>query len=269
MKDLRRAGFVLSVAGFVLSVLSLVILAFGYAKKEETKPTSTIISEELAGETIDENATPVAETDLKDDKGVSVEKVEFGEDFDIDLNGDGEIETINVSVESVYDEPMTKVVINGEAKDNVCIYEPVETYYIVDWLDDGRKELLISTYGPSDDYETYFYHYNNGKLKEFFVSAGVPFETGELSYFEINDKGFSCNERINILETNYVRRTYTVLQNTAVEEKKDFYPLEIKRNGDVTLLTSIKGHIAPDNTTDEIILEEGLTGTIEAINDDG
>lgn len=148
-----------------------------------------------------------------------IELYKPGQEAKVDLNGDGNEETILWSREESHS--VLKVNDQSIEDDGDCFSE---TFGIAD-IDpsDGKKEIILSDLGPSDDYSSTFYSYD-GK------AIGRMGQTGGLADYGIvlDGKGrFLAMARGNILQTWFFNRSYELDSSHRIKEvKKDIYPTD-------------------------------------------
>jgi hypothetical protein len=125
-----------------------------------------------------------------------------------DLNGDGVKENITYKLRS------GELVINNKAV-KVNLEDLVESFAIVD-LDskDKLKEVLISDYGPSDDYSTYYYYFDGANIVKMGETEGL-FDTG--ISFDGSGK-INAETRGRILQTWFFNKSFQLSKQHKIEE---------------------------------------------------
>lgn len=143
-----------------------------------------------------------------------------------DLDGDGTLETWKITKGEEEDEYLyeAKVYINDELVEEVSDWGfYTNVIALVEFPNWNQKYILISDYGPSDDYLTTVISYSNGEVKYWYVE-GI-YENNTLS---INaDRTIVEQKRASILQTWWYYVTYDVTKDGLVKREEDFYePIE-------------------------------------------
>lgn len=134
-----------------------------------------------------------------------------GEVIEEDISGDGAVEKISYDVieknDGDYDCILT---INGTAYD-LNKYEPIITpvtdvFYVTDIIEwEEGLEIAVLDEGPSCDYVTYFYRYEDGKLKYIGCVGGFPFKEQNSGRNGFSGQNSICGTvRMDLVETCYL-----------------------------------------------------------------
>ena len=177
----------------------------------------------------------------------------------IDLNGDGIKDEINFSS----DESEFVLEINDSKIEDFGAYLE-GNYYIVDIdKEDDYKEILISDWGPSDDYVTFYYYYDGNEI----VSMGITEGMYSDSWSNIVIKGngtIGTSTRGGILHTWFYKDYYKLDSNhKLVHVPQDLYEM----TWEVTVKKSIP--LLESRDSDKVIayLEVGEKATILSSDD--
>lgn len=154
-------------------------------------------------------------------------RVPVGTEAVKDINGDGKEETIYYQVttseetggynfEFTIDGKDFASLLSMEGPDNL-------SYYLVD-IDntDDFIEIAVQDYGPSSDYNTFFYRYQtDGSLKD--LGAVSDLWSGDSNYLESNGL-ISGNQRLALLQTWYAPCTWKLgTDGVLVQQEQDMY----------------------------------------------
>ncbi|QIB26356.1 SH3 domain-containing protein [Caloranaerobacter azorensis] len=125
---------------------------------------------------------------------------------------------------------------------------------------DNLKEIIISDYGPSNDYVSYFYCYDGQNIIKMGQTEGL-FEYG----IKIDGMGkLSARTRSKILQTWFFDKYYTLSkEHKLIEVPQDIYIT----NYDVFVKRPIKLLKNRGNSDDYFILNEGQRMTIVGTDD--
>lgn len=177
--------------------------------------------------------------DLPAEDNGYVVKVHPGETAIIDLNGDGENDIINYTLQqsdstNYGNDAVKSLTISGEefAKENsdnplgslgVQIFYPDNQWYFIVDIDayDSYREIAIADLGPSDDLTTSFFRYDGEKLEYIGYVTGFPTDEG----YSMNGKGeIHSKGRLALLQ--YWTATFTWRLNEVgklLSVKEDLY----------------------------------------------
>lgn len=183
-----------------------------------------------------------------------------------DLNNDGEEEKIVLTV----DERLGKHTL--QVNNNVIAFsgETIEpTFNIVDInTNDKYKEIAISEYGPSSDYATTFFYYDNemlfpmGEIQGFYGPAYSYGEDINWNQVKVDGNGkIITQSRGRILQTWFYQDEYRLSEeHRLVNVPKDLYEMntEVEVNEEFTLQKS------RTDASDAITLKKGEKVTIVA-----
>lgn len=169
------------------------------------------------------------------------------EEVELDINGD------NIKERILYkkDDSSYKLYINDNLVAEEDYGNPSDNFAIVDiYVNDNYKEIIISDYGPSNDYVSTYYYYNGNKLINMGNTGGL-YDYG----ITINGKGeFAAMSRADILHTWFFDRRYKLDKNhLIVEIPKDMYTT----NFDVFVMKSIDLFYKKDGKLLKHTLNEG------------
>lgn len=169
----------------------------------------------------------------------------------VDINGD------NVKERILYKKDdrsyKFKLYINDNLVAEKDYGNPSDNFAIVDInVNDNYKEIILSDYGPSNDYVSTYYYYNGNKLINMGTTEGL-FESG----ITIDGKGkFTAMARADILHTWFFDKYYKLDKNhLIVEIPKDMYTT----NFDVFVMKSIDLFLNKDGKLLKHTLNEGET----------
>ena len=178
----------------------------------------------------------------------------------MDLDGDGTLEYVRYSYQM--DEEALSLVtleINEAIQMVVPLVYAMDYFAVVD-LDeaDNYKELVISDYGPSDDYVSYIYRYAEGALHEVGVVEGL-FSLG----LGIDGAGrVLARTRLNLLQTWYMDKPYN-LQDGQLIPEEGIYTTYHR----VFLKEMLPVYEAPDANSPSFTIPEGTLATLIATDD--
>lgn len=151
----------------------------------------------------------------------------------IDVNADGIMETITLTVVDAGDDAMvTRTLRVNDAVVTLEGQNPQSYFGIVDVnTTDGSKEIVLSDEGPSSDPVTEFYRFDGSKLIKIGTTEGL--------YEEMTFDGagtLTTRTRATMLDTWFFEEQFTIdFTGILVRVQKDFY----ERLGDATVLTAL------------------------------
>jgi hypothetical protein len=121
----------------------------------------------------------------------------------IDLNGDGTKEKV------VYKPNKSQLTVNNGSI-SFIFDSPVEKFAIVDIdVKDNLKEIVISDYGPSDDYISFYYYFDGSKIVKMGETQGL-FNSG----IKFNGAGkITAETRGAILQTWFFDKSFKLSSN--------------------------------------------------------
>ncbi len=178
-----------------------------------------------------EQALAYAE-DLKKPESATHYLVELpaGEKFNADLDGDGLEEEILFPKDGIIDGWEAQIIINGEKFQFPIDDNIIEEYIGLLDLDsqDGKYELAVYAYGPSDDPVTVFFRYQDGTMYEIGRAESIFDREGMVSgrnYLFGDGEIYGQKYIYTPLETRVIEATWQLLPQTdqIVEEEKDYY----------------------------------------------
>ncbi len=170
-----------------------------------------------------------------------------GNEFSIDLNGDGIKDKINLKCsqgdrEYTLTVNNTKINGSGDNLDGIMYVADINTK-------DKYKEIAITESGPSDDSNTYFYYYNGSKL----IYMGKV--QGNNYSLKINGSGkFITKTRGAILQTWFYSDEYKLSANHKLFHITEKYR---KMNTIVTVKKPLKLQKSPTDSSPILTLKTG------------
>lgn len=190
---------------------------------------SHIYEDNKSIETVNGNNIPKISTEVSTEENFEPnieigEDVEFQKDevYDIDLNNDGIAEKILYEIEndSEYEEEgIAHLTINDiDYSNEIELFFPAQVFHIID-VDtiDNYYELLLSSYGPSNDLMSIWYRYDGDKLINIGTTEMIP---GEGLTVE-KDNSIIIYNRTDILETSFIPVIYTIENNEIKKVQKE------------------------------------------------
>ena len=199
---------------------------------------------------------------------------EMGRQVDIDLDGDGTADTLQVSVRQVErgegentwtESVLDSIVIHGKEQAATGAENPLEAYrvylespdrdhYFITDLDTGDKalEIALLDYGPSDDPMTWYFQYRNGALKLIGSLPGFPDDEG--SHRDGSGNVMAVG-RLSLLQTWNATFPYTLKDGTLAEVAQSQYvPLPVP-DAAVALKQKLTIYAKPDQAADTVTVE--------------
>lgn len=218
-------------------LLILIIFPFMFIGCSQEESFSSNISEVETSNELQESSS-FFEEDVPIDREVSNITVDIGSDnkvvlhndfiytaktdWLVDLDGDGVAETIYYETELIEEERNVHLWINGvDFGKYVDIYEPLEShFFIVDInKNDDFFEIVVSTYGMSDDLESQWFRYSNGIFYDLGYTEMMP---NNFMYFK-DDGSLIIYSRTDIFGTNFIPMKYILENNKLKIIEENFY----------------------------------------------
>lgn len=208
------------------SVLLIILIGAGCSNKNNQPPTSLQISEAVTASNLSSSSVFSYSKDYNSLKE--------------DINGDGKEENITLTVKRLPGFVTTTLRVNNFSR-IVPGYDPVGNFGIVDIKSgDKIKEIAVVDMGPSDDYTTSFYTFNNSNLLFMGTIQG--------SYKEMIFDGLgkiTTQTRGKILDTWFYADDFVILENhELVHVPKNLYA----RDTQVTVLVLLPLQTSPMNS---------------------
>lgn len=196
---------------------------------------------------------------------------ESNTEYNIDLNNDGIDEKILYYVKGDYESDenaATHLIINDtDYSSEIDLFAPTDTFHIIDIdKNDNFFELLVSTYGMSDDLESVWFRYDGNRLIKLGYTQMIPGEGITIN----DDSTLTIYNRTDIMETSFIPVIYKIENNKIVKVQEDgkLYKWDTFREGlletkiDLTVRTDRniesetivipKNSEVDSNTTDDI-----------------
>ena len=199
--------------------------------------------------------------------------IPMGDSVKADLDGDGTKELVCVSVEQDFcGQDRVKLMLNGvDCTDR--IYVDGETWFdcpdrsswaITDvYSVDGLLEIAIQDWGPSDDYYTNFFRFENGVVYPFGGVEGLIWDSwNDSSDLSFEEDGFIRSYmRLHVLQTWYADVRYEIAPRGVL----DVVPEELYYASHPTEVTVLKDLYAYDGKDgEEFMVDAGVRMTVEA-----
>lgn len=171
-------------------------------------------SKEIQDESQDEEVSPAkseennSEDLSKDtnDKLIYIE-VPMNSSYKIDLDGDGEDDEVNVSLEG--EGILITVGDINYTTNSIFAYTATDNYAIVDIDEDDKyKEIIISDYGPSADYTSNYFYYNGNKIVDMGMTGGLYNEGINIH----GDGTLTAMFRFSVFQTWFGEKDYSMNQ---------------------------------------------------------
>ena len=153
-----------------------------------------------------------------------------------DLDGDGTEEELCVTAKKqrsnwypyFYYEGSVDVTINGTKYRNVYFGEnhSLSSYYCIIDIDksDSKLHLAIQDYGPSSDYSSAIFEYNNGELNNIDTISGVfDYNHGFYDTVCYGDGTIGSYMHFGVLHTWFGKITYNFENSELTMQKQDYY----------------------------------------------
>lgn len=195
-------------------------------------------------DTPDTPEDPPAATE-PEEKNVMTE-VPNGNEAAADLDGDGTAETVTVTLADVDATNLTSFQVNGqEYADTVLndlgvyvVLGDLDHYYITD-LDtsDGKLEIAVLDYGPSEDPETYFFRYDGGALT---YIGSISDRVCQPEVVLTGDGTVSGRGRFQLLQTWFGQFTWRLNDAGALEVVPQVYTFPAEFGGSEQPVTQIE-----------------------------
>lgn len=191
----------------------------------------------------------------------------MGEEVQVDLDGDGELEKVTVATKQVEQKNgdsrwketvLSSVKISGKEflkksdlegaslnVPNVVLYTPESKHYFLADLNasDGKLEIALLDYGPSYDLTTTYLRYENGQLTSLGTVPGFPDQDSSI----LDGKGnVTTPGRLNLLQNWQAPFVYQLKGNALEKAPQSWYtPIE-QPEQQVVLKKAIKLYSKPD-----------------------
>ncbi|MGL4799492.1 MAG: hypothetical protein ACRCWY_08905 [Cellulosilyticaceae bacterium] len=176
---------------------------------------------------------------------------------EVDLDGDGTLEKVMYTLTYPDQDNAYKVLyVNDTLYEVKLSCSPLPQFAIVDIdTSDTYKEIVISDYGPSDDYKSSIYRYKDGNLEEVGWVEGL-FDEG----LGIDGKGnVMAHTRSQILQTWYMDVPYALVDGT-LEVSSDIFTT----NHPVFLQAPLPVFADHDAKSQMFIIKEGVNAVLTA-----
>lgn len=185
-----------------------------------------------------------------DDKTVFATRYELGKEAKIDLDGDGNSETVYYGLD---DFKVNGVSYRTEIESRVYEDSPYEDYFMIaDVSDtDGQKEIVLRVDGPSDDPQGHFYTYKNNRLE---YLGSVP---SNLDVDAFDGKGeISGFLRLNVLQTWWApaKWGFDLNGNIALKVQDIYYPVQPQEGYELVLKESLPVHESLTDSKQSIMM---------------
>jgi hypothetical protein len=238
---------------------------------DEEDDEVTDISGNSIGGNEDVTSPELSASDIGVDTSFSGEQ-----EYIVDLNNNGEPDTLYYYTEvdaEDEDNCTAHLIVNGTDYDYaINLYNPLDYFYIIDAdTSDNYYEVLVSTYGPSDDLESIWFRLIDGKLVVIGDSEMIP---GEGIVADGNGN-ITIYNRTDILETSFIPVEYEIandiLQPKAVG-KETLYTWTGFRDGLITTDINLVVHTERDAGSETVTIPSGTefdsttTDNIEWVN---
>jgi hypothetical protein len=191
----------------------------------------------------------------------------MGEAVQVDLDGDGELETVTIATKQIEQKNgdsrwketvLSSVKINDKEflkksdlegtslnVPNVVLYTPESKHYFLADLNasDGKLELGLLDYGPSNDLTTTYLRYQNGQLTSLGTVPGFPDQDSSI----LDGKGnVTTPGRLSLLQNWQAPFVYQLKGNALEKAPQSWYtPIE-QPEQQVVLKKAIKLYTKPD-----------------------
>lgn len=172
----------------------------------------------------------------------------------VDLNGDGTKEKI------IYKPSNSQFIVSSKPV-SFTFDAPVESFAIVDInTKDKLKEIVISDYGPSDDYRSSYYYFDGSKIVKMGETEGL-FNSG----VKFNGTGkITAETRGSILQTWFFNKSFKLSnQHKIVEIPQELYTTDY----DVTFKMQLNLYKNKGDASPSISVTKGEKAKIIATDD--
>ena len=191
----------------------------------------------------------------------------MGEEVQVDLDGDGELETLTITTKQVEQKSgdsrwketvLSSLVIDGKEfikksaaesnslnVPNVVLYTPEgEHYFLADLnASDGKLEIGLLDYGPSYDLTTTYLRYENGQLTSLGTVPGFPDQDSSI----LDGKGnVTTPGRLSLLQNWQAPFVYQLKGNALEKAPQSWYTPIDQPEQQVVLKKAIRLYTKPD-----------------------
>lgn len=191
----------------------------------------------------------------------------MGEEVQVDLDGDGELETVTITTKQVEQKSgdsrwketvLSSLVIDGKEfikksaaesnslnVPNVVLYTPEgEHYFLADLnASDGKLEIGLLDYGPSYDLTTTYLRYENGQLTSLGTVPGFPDQDSSI----LDGKGnVTTPGRLSLLQNWQAPFVYQLKGNALEKAPQSWYTPIDQPEQQVVLKKAIRLYTKPD-----------------------
>ena len=191
----------------------------------------------------------------------------MGEEVQVDLDGDGELETVTIATKQIEQKNgdsrwketvLSSVQISGKEflkksdlegtslnVPNVVLYTPESKHYFLADLNasDGKLELALLDYGPSYDLTTTYLRYENGQLTSLGTVPGFPDQDSSI----LDGKGnVTTPGRLNLLQNWQAPFVYQLKGNALEKAPQSWYTPIDQPEQQVVLKKAIRLYSKPD-----------------------
>lgn len=191
----------------------------------------------------------------------------MGEEVQVDLDGDGELETLTITTKQVEQKSgdsrwketvLSSLVIDGKEfikksaaesnslnVPNVVLYTPEgEHYFLADLnASDGKLEIGLLDYGPSYDLTTTYLRYENGQLTSLGTVPGFPNQDSSI----LDGKGnVTTPGRLSLLQNWQAPFVYQLKGNALEKAPQSWYTPIDQPEQQVVLKKAIRLYTKPD-----------------------
>lgn len=254
---------------FIVSTMIFALVGCGNKKEVIIPEEEPSLEEEEVIEVTPEVVEILEDVIEPEDNKISENKIyESDITYEIDLNNDGIEESILYSIEpdpEYEDDMVGKLYINDiDCSDIINLYNPLATYHIVDIDEsDDYYEIVLSTYGLSDDLESEFLRFDGESLillgnTEGIIGEGIPFDQSVQSIRLLHNGQMEIYTRTDIIETTFIPVLYEVVDNEIVKvDENRLYVFETPREGLIKTTIPLTVHTQIDSE-DTVTLDEGI-----------
>ncbi len=191
----------------------------------------------------------------------------MGEEVQVDLDGDGELEAVTITTKQVEQKSgdsrwketvLSSLVIDGKEfikksaaesnslnVPNVVLYTPEgEHYFLADLnASDGKLEIGLLDYGPSYDLTTTYLRYENGQLTSLGTVPGFPDQDSSI----LDGKGnVTTPGRLSLLQNWQAPFVYQLKGNALEKAPQSWYTPIDQPEQQVVLKKAIRLYTKPD-----------------------
>lgn len=249
-------------AYWLMCMLAWIGLLTGCGSQPEAPLPETVVQETPVQETVPEVTVVPALPQTSEEREI---KLQMGQEYQYDLDGDGAAETILCSYAQTEDSVQTlSVLINGMEcyTYNIRSWDAIQDhYYLVDlYTNDTYQELAILDAGPSDDPVSVFFCYHDTILEECGAVAGF---VGSAQLQLHGDSTLTGIKRLQVLQTWWGWTTWVLNENHALEElPQSWYIPTENSNVAICLLQDLRVFTQMDEAAETVLFPTGTAFTI-------